>query len=261
MARNEKQRVKGKRYYITTAIDYPNAPPHIGHSLEKVAADVMARYHRLRGHDTHFSMGLDENSQHVMHAAKARQTDPMTWTNIMDEAFRQAWTKLEISHDYWIRTTEEHHFRAAQEMFRRAQERGDVYKSTYSGWYCPNCNAFYTTEEILQGRCPDHPSLLPEWLEEENYFFALSKYSDRLLEYITEHPDFIVPVVWQSEVLSMIRQGLRDFSVSRLVHPEMGSWGIPVPGDEQHIIYVWFDALTNYITAGGFPDDMAKFER
>ena len=182
-----------KRYYITTAIDYPNAPPHIGHSLEKVAADVAARYHRLQGHDTYFSGGLDENSQHVVTAASAHNTDLVTWTKRMDEAFRLAWSKLDVSYDYWIRTTEEQHFRAAQEVLRRAQERGDIYKSTYSGWYCPNCNTFYKDDELVAGKCPQHPSLDPEWLEEENYFFALSKYSDQLLAYINEHPDFIVP--------------------------------------------------------------------
>src|SRR5438105_6026388 len=146
----------GKRYYITTAIDYPNAPPHIGHSLEKVAADVIARYHRLQGHDTYFSIGLDENSQHVLKAANEHETDPTIWINRLDEAFRLAWYKLDISNDYWIRTTEERHFRASQEMFRRAQARGDIYTSTYSGWYCPNCNTFYTDEELVAGKCPNH---------------------------------------------------------------------------------------------------------
>src|SRR5947209_17439380 len=126
-----------KRYYITTAIDYPNAPPHIGHSLEKVAADVIARYHRLLGHDTYFSIGVDENSQHVLKAANANNIDPTTWINRMDEAFRLAWSKLEISQDYWIRTTEGRHIRASQEMFRRAQRKGDIYNAVYSGWYCP----------------------------------------------------------------------------------------------------------------------------
>src|SRR5437868_14895333 len=125
-----------EHYYITTAIDYPNAPPHIGHSLEEVAAAVIARYHRLQGHDTYFSGGLDENSQHVVTAASAHNTDLVTWTKRMDEAFRLAWSKLDVSYDYWIRTTNEQHFRAAQEVLRRAQERGDIYKSTYSGWYC-----------------------------------------------------------------------------------------------------------------------------
>src|SRR5712691_1767832 len=202
--------------YITTAIDYPNAPPHIGHALEKVAADVVARYHRLQGDDTYFSMGLDENSQHVERAARANNTHPISWINSMDEAFRLAWSKLDISYDYWIRTTEERHFQASQEMFRRAQARGDIYTSTYSGWYCPNYNTFYTDDELVEGKCPNHPSLTPEWLEEENYFFALSKYSDRLLAHINEHPEFIVPTVWRAKILALIQRGLREFSVSRI---------------------------------------------
>ncbi len=261
MFNSYQQNTHGKPFYITTAIDYPNAPPHVGHSLEKVAADVIARYHRLQGHDTLFSMGLDVNSQHVVQAARANNIDLVIWINQMDEAFRQAWSKLDISYDRWILTTEERHFRASQEMIRRAQERGDIYKSIYSGWYCPNCNTFYSDEELIDGRCPLHPSLTPEWLEEENYFFALSRYSDRLLAHISEHPDFIVPVVRQSEVLGMIRQGLRDFSVSRRVDRLKESWGVPFPGDPDHVIYVWFDALTNYLTAVGFPDDTAMFER
>jgi len=261
MFNSYQQNTHGKPYYITTAIDYPNAPPHVGHSLEKVAADVIARYHRLQGHDTLFSMGLDVNSQHVVQAARANNIDLVIWINQMDEAFRQAWSKLDISYDRWILTTEERHFRASQEMIRRAQERGDIYKSIYSGWYCPNCNTFYSDEELIDGRCPLHPSLTPEWLEEENYFFALSRYSDRLLAHISEHPDFIVPVVRQSEVLGMIRQGLRDFSVSRRVDRLKEPWGVPFPGDPDHVIYVWFDALTNYLTAVGFPDDTAMFER
>ena len=250
-----------KPYYITTAIDYPNGPPHLGHTLEKVAADVIARYHRLLGHDTYFSIGLDENSQHVVQAAKVNNVDLVTWTNKMDEAFRQAWSKLDISYDRWIRTTEERHFRASQEMIRRAQERGDIYKSIYSGWYCPNDNTFYQDDDLVNGRCPNHPSIIPEWLEEENYFFALSSYSDRLLAHINEHPDFIVPAVRQSEAVGMIRQGLRDFSVSRRVDPVRDPWGVPFPGDPDQVIYVWFDALTNYVTAVGFPDDIATFER
>jgi methionyl-tRNA synthetase len=261
MLRSNEQNTGSKRYYITTAIDYPNAAPHLGHTLEKVAADVIARYHRLRGHDTYFSIGLDENSQHVVQAAQANNVDLVTWTNKMDEAFRLAWTKLDVSYDRWIRTTEERHFRASQEMLRRARERGDIYKSIYSGWYCPNDNTFYQDEDLVNGRCPDHPSIVPEWLEEENYFFALSKYSDRLLAHINEHPDFIVPTVRQSEIVGVIRQGLRDFAVSRRVNRAREPWGVPFPGDPEHVIYVWFDALTNYVTAAGFPDDIAMFER
>lgn len=248
-----------RKFYITTAIDYPNGVPTIGHALEKVAADVIARYHRLLGDDTCFCMGLDENSQHVARAAQTHGVDTLAWINSMDEAFRHAWNALDISNDYWIRTTEERHVRASQEMFRRAQQNGDVYKATYSGWYCPNDNTFYTEDELVNGHCPNHPSLVPDWLEEENYFFALSKYSDRLLEHIQAHPEFIVPANRRAEVLGLIRQGLRDFAVSRLVHPGMPQWGVPVPGDEQQVIYVWFDALTNYLTAVGFPDAVPEF--
>jgi len=248
-----------RRYYITTAIDYPNAPPHIGHALEKVAADVIARYSRLRGNDTFFSIGIDVNSQHVLRTANDKGVDPRLWINEMDIAFRRAWSKLDISNDYWMLTTEERHIRASQEMFRRAQEHGDIYKSTYSGWYCPNCNTFYASDELIDGRCPNHPSLTPDWLDEENYFFALSKYSERLLAHIETHPEFIVPASRRAEVIGLIRQGLRDFSVSRQVRPGTEGWGIPIPGDPQQVIYVWFDALINYLTAVGFPDDEAKF--
>lgn len=249
-----------QKYYITTAIDYPNAPPHIGHALEKVAADVIARYHRLQGHDTYFSIGLDENSQHVVQAARTHDTEPQAWVTQMDEAFRLAWSKLDISNDYWIRTTEWRHVHASQEMFQRAWDRGDIYSSTYSGWYCPNDNTFYTSEELVDGHCPNHPSIIPEWLEEENYFFALSNYTDRLLTHIESHPEFIVPISRRAEVIGLLKQGLRDFSVSRIVRSEPGAWGIPVPVDSKQVIYVWFDALTNYLTAVGFPDDKQKFE-
>ncbi len=249
-----------QKYYITTAIDYPNAPPHIGHALEKVAADVIARYPRLQGHDTYFSIGLDENSQHVVRAAHTHNTDPQSWVKQMDEAFRLAWSKLDVSYDYWMRTTEARHFRASQEMFQRAWDKGDIYASTYSGWYCPNDNTFYTSEELVDGHCPNHPSIIPEWLEEENYFFALSKYTEQLLAYIEAHPAFIVPISRRAEVIGLLKQGLRDFSVSRIVRSELGTWGVPVPVNREQVIYVWFDALTNYLTAVGFPDDMHKFE-
>lgn len=252
---------KHRKYYITTAIDYPNAEPHIGHTQEKVAADALARYQRLRGADVYFSMGLDENSQHVVRAAEANGVGLPEWIARMDEAFRRAWEKLDIRYDRWMRTTEESHFRAAQEMFLRAQERGDVYKAIYAGWYCPNCNTFYRDEELIGGRCPDHPTIALEWIEEENYFFALSRYSERLLAYIATHPDFISPPTRLAEVMSFFHQGLRDFSISRRVDPRRPIWGVPVPGDPDQVIYVWFDALTNYLTAVGFPDDGAQFAR
>jgi methionyl-tRNA synthetase len=257
----QSQEAKGDKrtFYITTAIDYPNAEPHIGHTLEKLAADALARYQRLRGVDTYFSMGLDENSQHVVKAAEAHQVDLPSWIGRMDTAFRQAWSKLDVSYDRWIRTTEESHFRASQEMFSRAQERGDVYKAIYSGWYCPNCNTFYHDGELVDGKCPEHPTVVLEWVEEENYFFALTRYSERLLAYIATHPDFISPPSRLSEVMSFFRQGLRDFAISRRVNPQRPIWGVPVPGDPDQVLYVWFDALTNYLTAVGFPDHGAQF--
>lgn len=258
MAQSHEEGDANRRYYITTAIDYPNAAPHIGHMLEKVAADVIARYRRLQGYDTYFSMGLDENSQHVVKAAEAHQVDLPTWIERIDQAFRLAWAKLAISYDRWIRTTEEVHFRAAQEMFRRAQERGDVYKALYSGWYCPNCNNFYRDEDLIEGKCPDHSTVVLEWVEEENYFFALTHYSEQLLAYIATHPHFVEPPSRLAELMGFFRQGLRDFAISRKVNPQRPAWGVPVPDDPEQVIYVWFDALTNYLTAVGFPDDMER---
>lgn len=261
MEQNREEVCAGRRYYITTAIDYPNAEPHIGHALEKIAADALARYRRLQGYNTYFSTGLDENSQHVVRAAEERQVDLHAWVDRMDEAFRQAWQKLAISYDRWIRTTEVVHFRAAQEMFRRAQERGDIYKAIYSGWYCPNCNNFYHDEDLVEGKCPEHPTIALEWVEEENYFFALTRYSEQLLAYIATHPRFVEPPSRLADLMGLFKQGLRDFAVSRKVNPQRPAWGVPVPGDPEQVLYVWFDALTNYLTVAGFPDNAELFAR
>lgn len=249
------------RFYITTAIDYPNAAPHVGHALEKVIADIQARYHRLLGDDTFFSTGLDENSLHVLRAAREANVEPHAWVAALEARFREEWRKLDISYDRWIRTTEEAHRKVAEEIFRRAWARGDIYRTTYSGWYCPNCNNFYKDEDLRDGHCPDHPSISPEWLNEENYFFALSRYEDQLRTYIEEHPDFIIPTSRRAEVLGVIKQGLRDFSISRQVRPGLENWGIPVPEDPQQVLYVWFDALTNYLTTIGFLQDEERFAR
>jgi methionyl-tRNA synthetase len=253
--------IEQQTFYVTTAIDYPNGEPHIGHALEKVAADVVARYHRLRGEDVSFCMGLDANSQHVLTAAEQAGVTAEGWIERMDVAFRRAWDALNISRNAWVLTTEPRHFAASTELFRRAQENGDIYTSIYAGWYCPNCNNYYTAEELVDGHCPLHPTITPDWLEEENYFFALSKYGDRLLEHIETHPEFITPSVWRPEMVGLIRSGLRDFSVSRAVRPGTTAWGVPVPDDPEHVLYVWFDALTTYITAIGYPDDLETFKR
>lgn len=248
-------------FYITTAIDYPNGAPHIGHSLEKIAADVVARFHRLLGDDTVFCMGLDENSQHILRAAADNGVSPQEWTDRMDGAFHRAWDALGISVNAFTRTTEPRHARASVELFSRAQANGDVYKAIYAGWYCPNCNNYYTDDELVNGHCPLHPTIQPEYLQEENYFFALSKYTDVLLQHFEEHPDFVTPAVWRPEMLALLRSGLKDFSVSRRVRPGAIPWGIPVPGDPDHVMYVWFDALTTYLTAIGFPGTLERFNR
>jgi methionyl-tRNA synthetase len=253
--------IEQQAFYVTTAIDYPNGEPHIGHALEKVAADVVARYHRLRGEDVAFCMGLDANSQHVLTAADQAGVTAEDWIVRMDVAFRRAWDALNISRNAWVLTTEPRHFAASTELFRRAQENGDIYTSIYAGWYCPNCNNYYTAEELVDGHCPLHPTITPDWLEEENYFFALSKYGDRLLEHIESLPEFITPQVWRPEMVGLIKSGLRDFSVSRAVRPGAIPWGVPVPDDPDHVLYVWFDALTTYITAIGYPGDLETFER
>lgn len=251
----------GKPFYITTAIDYPNGTPHIGHSFEKISADVVARYHRLIGDDVQFCMGLDENSQHIVTAAANAGMETVAFSDLMEEHFLRAWNALGISVNAWTRTTEPRHAEASTELFRRAMANGDIYKANYAGWYCPNCNNYYTDNELVDGRCPNHPSITPEWLEEENYFFALSKYTEVLRQHLEQHPEFVTPSVWRGEMMALINQGLRDFSVSRQVKPDKPAWGIPVPGDPNHVMYVWYDALTTYITAVGFPTDADRFNR
>ena len=248
------------RFSVTTAIDYPNGAPHIGHSLEKVTADAVARYHSLRGDEVAFVMGNDENSQHVVVAAQKAGETPQAWTDQMDIAFRSAWDALDVHPTDWIRTTEARHFRASQELYRRVVANGDIYQAAYAGYYCPNCNNFYSEDDLIGGRCPQHPSITPEYLEEENYFFRLSAYADRLRELIVGKADFIVPSHRRAEVLGWIDQGLRDFSVSRSKRKDGIEWGVPVPGDDTQVMYVWFDALTTYLTGLGFPDDLERFE-
>ncbi|HEV2528645.1 MAG TPA: methionine--tRNA ligase [Thermomicrobiales bacterium] len=248
-------------YSVTTAIDYPNGAPHIGHALEKVAADASARYHVLRGDEVAFVMGNDENSQHVVVAAQNNGMLPGPWTDAMDVAFRRAWDALDVRPTDWVRTTEERHKVASRQLYERVMASGNIYKASYAGFYCPNCNNFYAEEDLVDGRCPNHPSLTPEYLEEENWFFRLSAFSDQLRELITGQEDFIVPAHRKAEVLGWIDQGLRDFSVSRAARKDGIPWGIPIPGDESQVMYVWFDALTTYLTGMGYGTDEARFER
>ena len=244
------------KYYITTAIDYANASPHLGHALEKIGADCIARWRRLRGDDVYFMLGNDEHSQNVATKAAEVGLEPRAYCDRMEERFRAAWSKLDVRFDRFIRTTEPAHHRAAQEIFRRLQAKGDIYKGLYKSWYCVGCEARKTEKDLVDGKCPNHPTTPLKWIEEENWFFRLTKYRDAVLALVRDTP-FVRPDSRKNEVLAVLNEGLEDISVSR----SKTTWGVPVPGDPDSVIYVWFDALINYVTGAGFPDDPATFAR
>jgi methionyl-tRNA synthetase len=246
-----------QRFYLTTAIFYPSPSPPLHSLYEAIGADALARYRRLLGTPTRFLTGMDEHSAQVERQANELQTEPQTLVDGWAPAWRATFDRFLISYDRFIRTTDPDHVRASVEMVRRAQANGDIYEGTYSGWYCIGDNEFKTDSQIVDGRCPDHPTLELQWLEEENYFFRLSAYQERLEQLYRDNPSFCEPEHYRNEVLAWLREGLRDFSVSRAG----ASWGIPFPGDPSHRIYVWFDALTNYLTGAGFPDDAESFAR
>jgi methionyl-tRNA synthetase len=244
-------------YYLTTAIFYPSARPALHSMFEAIGADMIARYQRLMGREVRFLTGFDEHSANVERDARERGVDPHELIDPWAETWRATFERYGISFDRFIRTTDADHALAAAEMVRRAQANGDVYQGLYSGWFCTGCNEFKTDQQLVDGRCPDHPTLEPQWLEEHNYFFRLSAYQERLERLYAENPSFCEPEHFRNEVLGWLREGLRDFSISR----SGTTWGIPFPGDESHRIYVWFDALTNYLTGAGFPDDRAELDR
>ena len=241
-----------KRFYITTAIDYVNSRPHLGTAYEKIAADVIARYKRLCGFDTHFVMGNDEHSQNVFRRARELGEDPQAYCDRMAREFLDVWKRLDISFDDFIRTTEPRHKAGVQALVRRMTEAGDIFEGYYEGWYCVSCEAFKQEKDLVDGACPIHRTK-PDWIREKNYFFRLSKYGDRLHQHFADHPEFLVPNVRRNEILRLIESGLEDISVSRAGQ----AWGIPMPEDPASVIYVWVDALINYITAVGFGTDEA----
>ncbi len=240
------------KFFLTTAIDYSNGDPHLGHALEKVGADCIARYRRLRGDQVHFLMGMDEHSQSVLQAAARAQVQPQEWVDRMAGRFEEFWRRLECSTDDWIRTTEPRHARSVTELLRRIQRLrpDDLYIAEYEGLYCTGCEEFKQESQIVNGRCIEHPTLELIPTRERNHFFRLSRYRDRLLELITAGKFLVEPAIRRNEVLRLLEGGLQDISVSRLRQP----WGIPFPGDAEQTVYVWFDALINYLSATGFPD-------
>jgi methionyl-tRNA synthetase len=240
------------KFYITTAIDYANGEPHLGHAFEKIGADCIARYRRLRGERVHFVIGMDEHGQKVAQAAEDAGVSPQDWVDDIARRFQEAWRELRISHDDFIRTTEPRHARAVQELFRRIQERGHIFEGVYAGWYCVGCEAFKLDKDLdAGGQCPTHPTRQVRWVEEPNFFFRLSGFAPWLLERYAADPDFVRPRAKMNEIRNVVADGLQDISVSRARVP----WGIPWPGDDTHTVYVWFEALINYLSATGFPDD------
>lgn len=246
-----------KHFYITTPIYYPSANLHIGHAYCTTIADTIARYKRLTGYDVFFLTGSDEHGQKIQRIAESKNISPLEYVDGIVASFKKLWQRLEISNDDFIRTSEPRHHEVCQEVFRRIRDQGDIYKGTYTGLYCTPCESYWTEHQLDEnGHCPDcHRPV--EKVSEEAYFFKISKYADQVLEYIKSNPDFIQPVSRRNEMIAFIEQGMEDLCISRTSF----SWGIPVPDDPKHVIYVWFDALINYITAAGFLDNPEKFAK
>ncbi|MEK7621893.1 MAG: methionine--tRNA ligase [Patescibacteria group bacterium] len=245
------------RIYLTTTLPYVNADPHLGFAFEVVTADIVARYRRLFGHEVFFNTGTDEHGVKVYRAAAGR--DLQAYVDDYAGRFQKLKATLNLTHDHFSRTTDPRHTNAAQEFWRRCAAAGDIYRKNYPVKYCVGCELEKTDSELDAGRCPIHPMLTPELIEEENYFFRFSKYQKPLLELYRSRPDFVVPATRLHEIRSFVERGLEDFSISRLASKM--PWGIPVPDDPSQTMYVWFDALVNYISAIGWPNDLEKFEK
>ena len=246
----------GEVFYVTTPIYYVNDVPHIGTAYTTLAADVVARFKRQHGREVFFLTGVDEHGQKVAQAAADKGRDPQEWVDSIVSQFTDVWRMLNISNDDFIRTTQPRHATVARLFIEKLKEKGDVYLGSYEGWYCIHDEAFLLSSQLNDGACPECNRPV-DWLKEENYFFRLSDYQDRLLAYIEEHPEFIQPESRRNEVVSFINTGLADQSISRTSF----TWGIPCPFDEQHVMYVWFDALLNYLTAIDYSTDEQRFER
>ena len=246
---------KGK-YHITTPIYYPSSNLHIGHTYCTVMADAMARFKRLAGYDVRFLTGTDEHGQKIQDIAKEKGVTPQEYVDEIVSGIKDLWKTMEISYDDFIRTTEPRHVKRVQQIFMQLYEKGDIYKGEYEGMYCTPCESFWTESQLVDGKCPDCGRPVQK-AKEEAYFFRLSKYQDRLLEMFEKNPEFLQPDSRRNEMIAFVKQGLEDLCISRSTF----DWGIPVPIDEKHVIYVWLDALTNYITALGYPDDPALYEK
>ncbi len=238
------------KFYITTTLPYVNADPHVGFAAEILRADCLARYQRGLGKEVFFNTGTDEHGLKIYRKAKEAGVDPQEYCDGYAKKFNDLKEALNLSYDNFIRTTDEHHVKAAQEFWKKCEENGDIYKKNYSVKYCVGCELELTESELVDGKCPHHPDQELELIEEENYFFKWSNYQDKLLKFYKDNPEFVVPAHRLNEIRAFVERGLEDFSISRL--KEKMPWGVPVPGDEDHVMYVWFDALVNYISCLGW---------
>ena len=235
-----------KKFYVTTAIDYPNAEPHIGHAYQKIIADVLARWNRLNGKDVWFLTGTDEHGKKIENAAGKSGKTPKEFVDEVSEKFKESWKSLNLTPDRFIRTTDKDHEKLVQAVLKKCIAKGDVYLGEYEGFYCTDCEAYYTEKDLEDGCCPVHKRPI-EKLREKSYFFRLSKYQKFLLDLYKKNPEFILPSERKNEIVNRVKEGLKDLSISRTSF----KWGIPFPGDKKHVVYVWFDALFNYISGAG----------
>jgi methionyl-tRNA synthetase len=240
-----------KSFYITTPIYYVNASPHIGHAYTTIVADTLARYHRMAGEDTFFVTGTDEHGDKIAEAAQKAGITPKEYADKISEQFRNLWPELSVTNDYFIRTTDTNHIETVRNILQKVYDASDIYFGSYGGYYCFGCERFLTEKEIVDNKCPEHGKE-PQYIEEKNYFFKMSKYQDWLISHIKDHPDYIRPERYKNEVLAFLREPLEDLCISR---PKTRlQWGITLPFDENYVTYVWFDALINYVTALNYPD-------
>ena len=240
-----------KTFYVTTPIYYPSGDLHIGHTYTTVAADTLTRFKKLTGYDAYFLTGTDEHGQKIQKAAEEKGVTPQAYVDDVVGRIKELWKLMNINYDQFIRTTDPEHEKTIQQIFKKLYDQGDIYKGKYEGWYCTPCESFWTESQLVDGNCPDCGRPV-EKASEEAYFFKMSKYADRLLKYIEDHPDFIQPESRKNEMINnFIKPGLQDLCVSRTSF----SWGVPVTFDPGHVVYVWIDALPNYISALGYLND------
>ncbi|MFH1358349.1 MAG: methionine--tRNA ligase [archaeon] len=245
-----------KKYYVTTPIYYPNGVPHIGTAYTTIAADILARWHELKNEDVIFLTGTDENAKKVYQAAVDNGEDPKEFVDRLSKEFADQWKKLNIKFSRFIRTTDKDHIEVVKDILTKTNEKGDIYKGEYEGYYCNGCEAYYTEKDLVDGCCPIHKKKV-ELLKEPSYFFKLSKYQDKLLKFYKDNPNFLLPRYRAKEIINRVKNGLKDLSISRQDY----GWGIQLPFDKKHVCYVWYDALTNYLTGVGYLKDKKKFER